>query len=44
MDHALLKLIGGRRLNPGLGICSVCSANEYVLEAAMERGVETGRC
>ena len=43
MDHSLLDLINKRRLDPCLGICSVCSANEYVLEAAMERGVETGR-
>ncbi len=43
MDHPLMKLIASRKPNPGLGICSICSASEYVLEAAMERGVETGR-
>ena len=24
------------------GICSICSANVYVLEAALEHGLETG--
>ena len=41
--HPLKNLLDERRSGKHTGICSVCSANEYVLEAAMERARQVGQ-
>ncbi|MEM5769586.1 MAG: class II D-tagatose-bisphosphate aldolase, non-catalytic subunit [Bacillota bacterium] len=40
--HPLQELIGSNGQKHDRGIYSCCSANEYVLKAALERGSETG--
>ncbi len=35
MNDTLIKIIEAQKSGKALGICSVCSANQYVLEAAM---------
>lgn len=42
MEHPLLDIVRSRKLGLHKGICSICSANEYVIEAAMERAKESG--
>ncbi len=37
MNHPLLDILKNQKKGIPSGICSVCSANEYVLEAAIER-------
>ncbi|CUH95002.1 D-tagatose-1,6-bisphosphate aldolase subunit GatZ [Propionispora sp. 2/2-37] len=39
MQHPLQTLVNGRKTNHWQGIYSVCSANEYVIEAALQRGL-----
>ncbi len=43
MEHPLRSLIKNRKKNIWQGIYSICSANEYVIEAALERGVVDGQ-
>lgn len=39
--HPLLQMIQAQKKNMPVGIYSVCSANEFVIEAALERGKQT---
>lgn len=39
--HPLLQMIQYQKKNMPVGIYSVCSANEFVIEAALERGLHT---
>ena len=39
-DHPLKKIIESRKMGIPKGIYSACSANEYVIEAAMERAMK----
>ena len=41
MQNKMMKIIEMRKAGHKVGIYSCCSANSYVLEAAIERGVET---
>lgn len=40
--HPLKQIISSRKEGVYRGICSICSANEYVIEAAMERSLQLG--
>jgi D-tagatose-1,6-bisphosphate aldolase subunit GatZ/KbaZ len=40
--HPLKEIIEKQKKGIPAGICSVCSANEYVIEAAMERALTEG--
>lgn len=42
--HPLQKMIENRRRGIVDGICCVCSANEYVVMAALDRAERAGRC
>lgn len=39
--HPLFDILEAQNRGISKGICSVCSANEYVLEATMKKGIET---
>ena len=41
-DHAMREIVRLQKAGVPKGICSICSANSYVLEAALEYGLETG--
>ncbi len=40
--HPLHRLVAGQKAGQAVGICSVCSANQFVLEAAMEQALRRG--
>ena len=41
MTNPMLEIIDARKAGKNTGIYSCCSANEYVIEAALERGLQT---
>ncbi|NLY29850.1 MAG: D-tagatose-bisphosphate aldolase, class II, non-catalytic subunit [Firmicutes bacterium] len=41
-EHIMRQIVKQQKAGVPKGICSICSANSYVLEAALEHGLETG--
>lgn len=41
MENSLKKIVTMQKAGTPVGICSVCTGNEYVIEAALERAKET---
>ena len=42
MNNTLIKIIEAQKSRKSIGICSVCSSNRYVLEAAMRQAKKDG--
>jgi len=42
MNNTFIKIIGAQKSGKSVGLCSVCSSNRYVLEAAMCQAKEDG--